>query len=291
MKKIVLTIVSAMILVGVANASVLTAKMTATKHKSFSKKRHGLITWCYGLDVTVKYNPTTDRGSIDFGKSCVSDADRLQAFIRVYDADGFQINTFKSNRFEEFSSYHIMATSLTKQERKAIRKISIDFYGDDNVKWVTDEELTCPSNRELNEDDFICERKCDDNHIYDSETDKCEALYDSKATAEYEPVLEEPKLDNVADKVETFVSNVVNKAEPFVGDSVVYVDQKSETQVVETQVVGTREQMYARLGMSDMLTSNIAPEPWYSSGDGKWHCDAPYEFDGQGGCDLHRRGK
>lgn len=270
MKKLVLTIVSAMLLAGVANASVLTAKQTVKKHKFFSKKMHGWITLCDGIEVTVKYNPTTDRGSIVFGKSCVSDADRLQAFIRVYDADGFQIGTFDSERFEEYNGWHIMSTDLTKQERKAIRKISIDFYGKDDVDWTGKGELTCPSNREFNEDDGICERKCGGNHIYDSETDKCEALYDSKATAEYEPVLDEPKLDNVAEEVETSVS-----------DSVVYVDQKSETQVEET-----REQMYARLGMSDMLTSNIAPEPWYSSADGRWHCDAPYEFDGNGNCFL-----
>ena len=284
MKKLVITIFAALLLVGVANASVLTAKLTVEKHKSFSKGRHGWWTFCSGVEVKLKYNPTTDRGRIEFGESCVGNADRLQTFIRVYDADGFQINAFKSYQFEPYASFNIMATDLTEQERKAIRKIRIDFFNEDSVDWIAKYELKCPSNRELNADDFICERKCDDNHIYDSETDKCEALYDSKATAEYEPVLEEPNLDNVADKVETYASNRVNKAETFVGDSIVYVDQKSETQVVET-----REQMYARLRMSDMLTSNIAPEPWYSSGDGKWHCDDPYEFDGQGGFQLRRR--
>lgn len=268
--KTLVIFISVVMLVASAQAKVLTAKMTVNKHKIFSKEKHGWLYSCSGIDVTVKYNPVTDRGSIIFGESCVSESWRLQAFIRVYDADGFQIGTFDSEHFEEYNGWHIMSTDLTKQERKAIRKISIDFYGRDDIDWTGKGELTCPSNREFNEDDNICERKCDDNHIYDSETDKCEALYDSKATAEYEPVLDEPKNDNVVEEAATTVS-----------ESVVSVDQKSETQVEET-----REQMYARLGMSDMLTSSIDLEPWYSSTDGRWHCDAPYEFDGRGGCFL-----
>lgn len=285
MKKLVIFL-SILMLVASAQAKVLTAKMTVDHDKFFSNIRHGWVTSCSGVEVKLKYNPTTDRGYIEFGESCVENADRLRTLVRVYDADGFQINAFNSERFESFTSYHIMATDLTEQERKAIRKISIDFFDDDSVVWLGKYEVKCPTNRELNEDDGICERKCDDNHIYDSETDKCVDLYDSKETAEL--VLDDngnvPSSPIYTNEYPDQSGEWCQKA-----DGEWYFDNNvkdGKCPKVKVRKDPERESVYGN-EPSEKAWSNSASATYdaqYNNASGQWECTQPFHHDGYGHC-------
>lgn len=299
MKRLVIFL-SVLMLVASAQAKVLTAKQTVIKYNGFNKDMHGWYSYCFGVDVTVRYNPTTDRGYIEFGESCLSDAEKLRTFIRVYDADGFQINTFDSDRFEPYASFHIMATDLTEQERKAIRKISIAFYEDENVDWGGGlPELKCPSNRVLNKEDVVCERKCDDNHVYDKYTDKCIDLYDSKETAELDVDKEELSSPIYTNEYPDQSGEWCQKA-----DGEWYFDNKvkdGKCPKVQVRKDPERESAYGNElyekthcpsswqdenGSCKPGWDTDAPSPWYSQVNAQWYCDYPYRHDGQGHCVL-----
>jgi hypothetical protein len=138
-----------------------------------------------------------------------------RVFVRVYDADDFQINAFfLQYHFEPYMGYNIMETTLTPDERQQVRRISIDFFNADE----NEEEhsyrphlvFDCPSGREFNENEFNCDRICPDNKFYDKYTDKCVDLYDSKETAAYEPP-DEP--------VDTQVANVSSYSSSYESDN------------------------------------------------------------------------
>lgn len=210
MRNISVRIILAVLLVAsLGCAKVLTAKTNYrvtrgnSLDRALSKAIHGDVKYCTIPEVTVKYNPATDRGQYLFGKGCDINDTLFEVLIRAYDADGFQINAFfLEKHFEPRSGYHIMGTTLTTEERQQVRRISIDFVNLDNSVdehfYQPHSVLDCPAGREFNEDEFNCDRICPDDKFYDKYTDKCLDLYDSKETAAYEPP-DEPVDTQVAD--------------------------------------------------------------------------------------------
>jgi hypothetical protein len=200
MRNISVRIILAVLLVAsLGCAKVLTAKTSNNFQRSYNKDFHGWVTSCELPEVTVKYNPKTDRGFIKFGRGCSDTDTSWTVLIRVYDSDGFQINAFSSEKVNPYHAYNIMATELTVKDREDARKIVIDFFSVDAEDYpLFHINLSCPSDREFNEDDGVCERICHGDKYYDKWSDKCLDLYDSKETAAYEPP-DEPVDTQVAD--------------------------------------------------------------------------------------------
>lgn len=208
MRNISVRIILAVLLVASLGYSrVLTAKTNSrvernTMSRELSKAIHADVKYCAAPEVTVKYNPETDRGQYLFGNGCDKQDTVYQVFVRVYDADGFQISVFRLEyHFKPQSGYHIMGTTLTYGERLQVRRIAIDFFNPDNnseTDYQPHFAFDCPAGREFNENEFNCDRICPDDKFYDKYTDKCLDLYDSKETAAYEPP-DEPVDTQVAD--------------------------------------------------------------------------------------------
>ena len=182
-------IVALMALVAsIGYAKVLTAKTFPITPREYNRNVHGWLSLCLEPEVTVKYNPVTDRGRVTFGRGC-SDSDwKWAVWVRAYDADGFQISAFEvKDLFSPHSSFHIMGTTLTEDERKAVKTIAVDFFDGTGENYQGTGKLDCPSGRVESDDEILCERICPDDKFYDKYTDKCINLYDSKETAAYEP--------------------------------------------------------------------------------------------------------
>ena len=190
MRNIFIKIVAVMALVAtIGYAKVLTAKTVPFMPREYNKNVHGWLSLCLQPEVTVKYNPVTDRGRVTFGRECTDSDWKWAVWVRAYDADGFQINAFEvRDLFSPHSSFHIMGTTLTEDERKAVKTIAIDFFDGTGEEYIGRGKLDCPAGRvESDNDEILCERICPDDKIYDKYTDKCINLYDSKETAAYEP--------------------------------------------------------------------------------------------------------
>ena len=286
MKKLVIFL-SVLMLVASAQAKVLKASTKMRISKTFDKALHGWWEVCSGIDITVKYNPTTDRGFIDFGSSCADENEYGEIFVRVYDSDGFQINTFGSYKFESWVGHHIMGTDLTPDERKAAIRIEIDMYDFESKLslWFEKHTLTCPKGRVSDGEPFgICERVCDDNHIYNSETDKCDYLYDSKGTAELDVDQEELSSPIYTNDSPDPSGEWCQKA-----DGEWYFDNKvknGKCPKVKVRKDQERESAYSN-EPSEKAWENPASATYdaqYNNASGQWECTQPFHHDGYGHC-------
>lgn len=271
MKKLVLTTLALMMTVS-SQAKMIYGRYTVSKNKNGIEREwdsdlKGYRVTEYAV-IEVKYNTVTNRGSIrSLNEYCTDNTVALQ----FKDADGLMIDGMEAAVgfffYNEMLGAYDYDDKTQRRLRSQITRISVlDDSG--CIDTPQSEEIVCNRGREYNEATDRCERVCDDNHFYDYDSDKCIKLLDSKD--------ESGEWCQKADGEWYFDNNVKNGKCPKVK---VKKDLERET----AYGAGSSE---SHPGYELETTG-----PWYSSADGRWHCDAPYEFDGQGGCFLLRRGK